>query len=167
MFETENLFINSWKSDLAESFFLLTQDDGFNLFPINIYRQNNLESAVEWVQKMQKLNVESRLGKYAVVEKSSQKLIGMGGLTPWTFDGEEMIDITYRLHSSATGKGLGLELAKGLIRFGFLELYLKEITATITPDNIPSKKIADKIGLKFDRHITLSGVATDLYRLRP
>lgn len=166
MFETEKLIINSWNPDLAENFFLLSQDDGFNLFPINSYRQKNLESARAWTQKMQEQNNKTRLGKYAVLEKVSLKLIGIGGLTPWTFEEEEMIDITYRLHSSAIGKGLGLELASGLVIFGFETLKLDEITATITRDNIPSKKIADKLGLKFDRHITLLGVATDLYRLR-
>jgi len=45
------------------------------------------------------------------------------------------------------------------------ELGLDQITATITPDNLPSKKIAEKLGMKFDRHILLLGVPTELYRL--
>ena len=58
-----------------------------------------------------------------------------------------------------------LELADALRNYGFEQLKLKEITATITPDNIPSKKIAERLGLKFDKKIVLLGVETDLYRL--
>lgn len=166
MFETENLIVKFWSPELAESFYELTQDDGFNAFPITIYRQKSLESAIEWVTNMQKQNVASMLGKYAVIEKASGKLIGMGGLSPWTHEGEDLIDITYRLHSSATGRGLGMELARGLVNYGFNEINLKQITATITPDNIPSLKMATKLGMKFDSHIILLGVPTDLYRLR-
>lgn len=166
MFETENLRICFWKEDLAQDFFELTQDEGFNLFPISIYRQPSFASASEWVKKMYEQNLSTNLGKYAVIEKSSQSIIGMGGLTPWVFEGEEMIDITYRLHSSIMGRGLGTELARGLVQFAFDTLKLKEITATITPDNIASKKIVEKLNFKYDRHIFLLNVPTDLYRLR-
>ena len=157
MITTKRLFIRPWTETDAESFFHLTSDQGFRLFPITNYQQTSIESAREWIKK--------NPHKFAVIEKSSNTLIGMGGLTPWTFDGENMIDITYRLKESAWGKGFGWELADALRNYGFEQLKLKEITATITPDNIPSKKIAERLGLKFDKKIVLLGVETDLYRL--
>jgi RimJ/RimL family protein N-acetyltransferase len=105
-------------------------------------------------------------GKLAVFEQGSGKLIGMGGLTPWRWEGEELVDVTYRLRESAWGKGYGWELAQALVGHGFRVLGLEQITATITPDNLPSKKIAEKLGMKFDRQILLLGVPTELYRLR-
>jgi len=89
----------------------------------------------------------------------------MGGLTPWRWEGEELVDITYRLKSSAHGQGYGSELAQALVDYGFKTLGLTQITATITPDNVASKRIAQKLGMQFDRRIELLGVATDLYRL--
>ncbi len=128
------------------------------MFPITNYQQSDIESAKVWIQ--------NNVGKMSVHHRDTSNLLGMGGLTPWQFQGEELIDITYRLRKSAWGQGLGFELAKGLIDHGFNELKLKQITATITPDNIPSQKIAAKLGMKFDQHIILLGVPTDLYRLR-
>ena len=75
------------------------------------------------------------------------------------------MDITYRLKSSAHGQGYGPELAQALVDYGFKTLGLTQITATITPDNVASKKIAQKLGMQFDQRIELLGVATDLYRL--
>ncbi|HZH12971.1 MAG TPA: GNAT family N-acetyltransferase [Archangium sp.] len=158
MFTSERLLIRAWKESDAEAFYELTQDEGFNLHPINIYRQESIDTAREWIRKVK--------GKLAVFEKVSGKLIGMGGLAPWTWEGEELFDITYRLRESAWGKGYGWELAEALVNHGFRELGLDQITATIAPDNLPSKKIAEKLGMKFDRHIRLLGVPTDLYRLR-
>jgi RimJ/RimL family protein N-acetyltransferase len=157
MITTDRLLISSWKESDAEEFYQLSQDDGFNLFPINVYRQKSVETAKEWIRNTK--------GKYAVRLKANSELIGMGGLTPWTWEGEVLTDITYRFKESAWGKGYGPELASALVDFGFEELNLDQITATITPDNVGSKKIAEKLGLKLDKRITLQGVPTDLYRL--
>ncbi len=137
---------------------LLAQRGGGPLGPINVYRQKSIDTARDWIRNVK--------GKLAVLEKESGKLIGMGGITPWTWEGEELFDITYRLRESAWGKGYGWELAEALVNHGFRELGLEQLTATITPDNLPSRKIAEKLGMRFDRHILLLGVPTDLYRLR-
>lgn len=142
---------------MASDFYELSKDDGFTLFTITDYRQTSVESARQWILKTK--------GKYAVIEKETGKLLGMGGLTPWKWKDEDLIDITYRLRTSAQGKGFGMELARALVEYGFNVLKLSQITATITPDNIPSKKMAEKLGMKFDQRIELFGVPTDLYRL--
>ncbi|QDK36865.1 GNAT family N-acetyltransferase [Bdellovibrio sp. NC01] len=157
MIATDRLIIKLWTEDLAQEFFELTQDPGFTLFPITDYRQASVDDAREWIRK--------NTCKYAVIEKATGKVIGMGGLTPWNYQGESLIDITYRLGSAAQGKGYGTELARALVNYGFSEMGLEQITATITPDNIPSKVLAEKLGLKFDKKIVLLGVETDLYRL--
>lgn len=157
MISSSRLIIREWNERDARAFFELTQDEGFNLHPINIYRQVSEESALAWIRKTQ--------GKFAVIEKSSDQLIGMGGLTPWTCEGEELVDITYRLRESAWGKGLGWELAEALVNHGFNTLQLPQITATITPENLPSQKIAERLGFRFDKKILLLGVPTELYRL--
>jgi RimJ/RimL family protein N-acetyltransferase len=43
---------------------------------------------------------------------------------------------------------------------------LKEVTATITPNNLASLKVASKLGMRFDRRTELKGVATELFRLK-
>lgn len=157
MLTTDRLIIKLWTEDLAEDFYKLTQDSGFTSFLITDYRQGSVDSAREWILK--------NSSKYAVIEKATGQVIGMGGLTPWIYEGESLIDITYRLSSAAHGKGYGTELARALVDYGFGTMGLQQITATITPDNIPSKLLAEKIGLKFDKRIQLLGVETDLYRL--
>jgi ribosomal-protein-alanine N-acetyltransferase len=149
--------IRPWDIEDAADFLLLTQDPGFMAYLITDYRQTDIRSAESWIG-MQK-------GKYAVLTRETGECIGMGGLTPWTLDHEPLVDITYRLRESAWGKGYGLELATVLRDYGFQTLKLSQITATITPDNIPSRKLAQKLGFRFDKQIILHGVLTDLFRL--
>ena len=73
----------------------------FTRFPITNYRQTDLSSSLKWIQQTRLQNQTSGLGKWAVTLKETQDIIGMGGLTPWSYEGEEMIDITYRLHHEA------------------------------------------------------------------
>lgn len=154
---TKHLIIRNFVPEDAEAFYELTKDEGFNLFPITIYRQTSIETALEWIKQ--------NVGKVAVWDKSTGKLIGIGGLTPWKWDDEDLVDITYRFRESAWGKGYGTETAAALVRYGQETLKLKNITATITPDNTGSKKIAEKLGFKFYKNIVLKGVPTVMYRL--
>jgi ribosomal-protein-alanine N-acetyltransferase len=165
MWRTPRLSIRPFLASEAASFLALTQDEGFRSHPITDYRQSGVQSAQAWLTNALQLNAETGLGKWAVCDSVGDALIGMGGLTPWTFEGEQMVDVTYRLRTSAWGRGLGSELAAGLLRGGFHERRLTEITATITPDNVASSKIAARLGMRYDRRITLLGVATELYRL--
>lgn len=157
MLNTSRLIIRPWELEDAADFFWLTQDPGFMAHLITDYRQSDLSSAETWIRNQN--------GKYAVLNKDSGELIGMGGLTPWTLENEQLVDITYRLKESVWGKGYGWELATALRDYGFQTLNLSQITATITPDNIPSKRLAEKLGFRFDKQIILHGVATDLFRL--
>lgn len=151
----------------AAAFYELSRDAGFMLFPITHYRQESVESARAWVRAAGAQVAARGLGKLAVFERETGGLIGMGGLTPWTHPDlpGEMIDITYRLRASAWGRGFGLELARALVDHAFGPARLSEVTATITPDNEGSRRIAEKIGMKLDRRIELLGVPTDLWRL--
>ncbi len=164
--QTDRLLLRPWAESEAEGFFELMQDEGVHRFQITDYRQQSLRTAQAWVRENLVRQRETQLGKCGVWVKSTNELIGMGGLTPWDETGESLVDLTYRLRTAAWGKGFGSEVATALIRHGFEDLGLSQITATITPDNIPSIRLAEKLGFKFDSQILLLGVKTNFYRLR-
>ena len=61
MITSSRLTIRPWKDIDASAFYDLTQDKGFNLFPITIYRQNNFESASNWVKEAAEINAKTSL----------------------------------------------------------------------------------------------------------
>lgn len=167
MIRTDRLTLSPLTPSDAISFFALTEDEGFGLYPITVYRQKDLATARIWLKRNEELFQQTQLGKFAIRELGfPDSLIGMGGLTPWDHRGRKEVDLTYRLRGSAWGQGFATESAKALLEYGFGKLELESITATITPDNQASKKIAEKLGLSLEEKINLLGVPTEVFRLR-
>jgi len=79
--------------------------------------------------------------------KSNHEFIGWCGLK-YIKEANE-IDLGYRFKENYWGKGYGYESAKATIDYGFNNLKLKRIVATVLPENIASWKIMEKCGMKY------------------
>ena len=98
------------------------------------------------------------LGPYAVVEHSSQNVIGYCGLFFFPdVDGQAEVEIGYRLARSAWGQGYATEAAKAVRDFAFTTLEIKRLIAMIDPSNIASIRVAEKIGMKYEKDVMLEG----------
>ncbi|MCX6117084.1 MAG: GNAT family N-acetyltransferase [Proteobacteria bacterium] len=162
---TKRLEIEPFSLEHTQEFFELAQDDGFNAFPITVYRQADIDSARDWILNAIAIRESTGLGKMAVRTKETAELIGMVGLTPGEWEGEGLVDLTYRFKQSVWGFGYGSEAAFATASFAFEDLKLPEITATITPDNFPSTKIAKRLGMTLEKRICLKNIPTDLFRM--
>jgi len=60
------------------------------------------------------------------------------------------VDIGWRLKESAWGKGYASEAASAWLRFGFEIKAYEEVVAFAVPDNLPSRKVMDRIGMTRD-----------------
>ncbi len=86
-------------------------------------------------------------GRWAVVDKADNQFIGLCGLN--YLDNTEEIEIGYLLAKPAWGKGIATEAAKACLRYGFEELQLEQIVAVAFPENIASRKVMEKLGMKY------------------
>jgi ribosomal-protein-alanine N-acetyltransferase len=97
-------------------------------------------------------------GPYAVVEKSSQNVIGYCGLFFFPdVNGQPEVEIGYRLARSAWGRGYATEAAGAVRDFAFNGLGLKQLIAMIDPANIASIRVAEKIGMHYEKDVMLEG----------
>ena len=67
------------------------------------------------------------------------------------------IDIGFALLPQFEGNGYALEASKGVMKFAKDKLNLKRIAAITVPYNIPSIKLLEKLGMKFEKTINLPG----------
>lgn len=88
-------------------------------------------------------------GRFAVIYKPDDKLIGFAGLKYLPDLGET--DIGFRILPQYWGVGILSEIAGDIIDYGFSQLALTKIIGTVMPDNIASIKILEKIGLIYDK----------------
>ena len=78
--------------------------------------REQLEWDLDWYQK----NVE--LGTWAIIQKETGRIVGLCSLMPWTVDGIEEVEMSYILSEDCRGQGLGTELSRAVIRYGFEKL---------------------------------------------
>ena len=97
-------------------------------------------------------------GPYAVVEKRSQDVIGYCGLFFFPdIDGQAEVEIGYRLAQSTWGQGYATEAAKAVRDDAFTTLGIKRLIALIDPSNVASIRVAEKIGMHYEKDVRFEG----------
>lgn len=91
------------------------------------------------------------LGLWATIDKASGQFIGRCGLLPWTIDGRFEVEVAYLIDKAYWGQGLGTEAAQAILSYGFETLHLPRLVCLIDADNAASIRVAEKIGMTFDR----------------
>ncbi len=91
------------------------------------------------------------LGLWATIHKDSGKFIGRCGLLPWTIEGQHEVEVAYTLAQEYWGHGLGTEAAQGILEYAFDKLNLSRLICLIDAENTASQKVAEKIGMTFER----------------
>lgn len=103
-----------------------------------------LEESVETIQKIRKQYVENGIGRWAVVEKESNLLIGWSGLKVLTepVNGfKDVYEIGYRFLPESWGKGYATESVIAVLDYGFNQMNLDVIYAYADIKNEDSCKI--------------------------
>jgi ribosomal-protein-alanine N-acetyltransferase len=83
---------------------------------------------------------------WALEGKDNGKMIGRCQLDRYDSD-EARAEISYALHQSYWGRGYMGEAAEQVARYGFEDLRLNRLSATVCPDNAASIRILEKLGM--------------------
>jgi RimJ/RimL family protein N-acetyltransferase len=86
----------------------------------------------------------------AVVEKTSGQMIGHTPFHPW-FE-PETYEVGWVFGRAVHGKGYATEAAQALLARAFGPLKAHRVIATCQPENIPSWRVAEKLGLRREAH---------------
>ncbi len=86
-------------------------------------------------------------GRWAIVHKEEQKLIGLCGLN--YFEDTPEVEVGYTLAKAYWGKGFASEVASASLRYGFEVVKLDRIVAVAYPENTASRRVMEKLGMRF------------------
>ncbi|GIP31686.1 GNAT family N-acetyltransferase [Paenibacillus sp. J2TS4] len=144
--ETERLLLRQLTvKDSSDLFHYFSKDE--------VTRYYDLESFVE-VEQAEKLidkwndNFQQELGiRWAITLKKENRVIGTCGFHNW-FKEHYKAEIGYELTPEYWRQGIMTEVLKAVLDYGFKELELNRIEAFIDPDNISSRKLLEKSGLR-------------------
>jgi len=85
-------------------------------------------------------------GRWAVIYKPDNKLIGFAGLKYLPEIGET--DLGFRFLPQYWGKGIATEASREIIKYAFKNLAIDKIIGIAMPENIASCRVLEKVGLK-------------------
>jgi RimJ/RimL family protein N-acetyltransferase len=89
-------------------------------------------------------------GLWAVEIPEVVPFIGFVGLWPAEFIAEDAVEVGWRLARDRWGRGYATEAASEALRFGFEEVGLREIVSFTVPQNVRSRHVMERIGLRRD-----------------
>lgn len=148
--ETKRLLLRHLEmSDLAELFVLYGDPEMRQYFPDGTLSLEETREELEWFLNGHPKH--SELGLWATVHKETNQFIGRCGLLPWTLDGRFEVEVAYMIAKTHWGQGLGSEAALAIRDYGFGPLALTRLICLIDKDNQSSMRVAEKIGMTFER----------------
>lgn len=105
-------------------------------------------------------------GLWAIVSKTNNELIGDCGLTVQEVEGESDIEIGYHVRRDHWRQGLATEAARACRDYGFARLPVDRLVSIIRPENLPSRRVAEKNGMTVWKEVVRIGLLHLVYAVR-
>jgi len=112
--------------------------------------------------------VERGIGRWAIVEKGSDTFIGWTGLKLVTAPKNNHVnyyDLGYRLQRKYWGKGFATEAALPCVEYAFTKLPVEILYGDADMNNIGSRNVLEKSGLRFVETFDHEGYLCGWYKL--
>ncbi|HET7711335.1 MAG TPA: GNAT family N-acetyltransferase [Thermoanaerobaculia bacterium] len=151
LIETDRLTIRPWTESDRPAFTALMSDP-----EVTKYVHGGLpypESEIdEFFERQQRQLRESDVCMGALCEKPSGRVVGIAGVQPLGTTGE--LELGWILARDVWGKGYATEAGAAAMRHVLDTLGRNRALAIIDPDNEPSKRVALRLGMTYDRRYT-------------
>lgn len=116
------------------------------------------QQIIEWIADARRRYLQNGYGPWAVLASESQQLMGYCGLFHFSdLEGREEVEIGYRFAQEFHGKGYATEAAIGVRDYAFQNLGIRRLVAMIDPGNIPSLRLARRLGMEYEKDIMFEG----------
>ena len=157
--ETERLYLRQLTVDDAEDIYRLNLDpDVIRFTGDRAFRST--EEAKHFLERYDHYQ-KYGFGRWAVIEKNDDELIGWCGLKYSPVLAEH--DIGFRFFKSCWNQGYATEAALASINHGFEKLNLQSIVGRAMKENTASVSVLEKIGLSFVGKFNFCGLDGVLY----
>ncbi|HKS03788.1 MAG TPA: GNAT family N-acetyltransferase [Chthoniobacterales bacterium] len=158
--KTERLMLRPFCKADVDAMAALFANPGFMRFSSGVYTERKQTAA--FIEKVMGWDHASMPSQFAILPRGKHTVIGYCGFHHHPeLPGE--IEIGYRLDPDYWNCGLITEAARAVRNHAFADLKLPRVISLVHPENIPSRRVAEKNGMKMEKEITFRGLPTRLY----
>lgn len=151
LIETPRLRIRAWRDEDRPALARMVADPEMMRFITSgrVWREDEID---ELVQRQARHLAGYGFCMGPLLLNGTEEVIGIAGLQPLDLDGE--VELGWWVWKDHWGKGYATEAGAALVRYGFEMLGLERLVAVIEPGNSASIRVAEKIGMRFERRMS-------------
>jgi ribosomal-protein-alanine N-acetyltransferase len=160
--QTERLILCSFREEDVDAMAQLFANPDFMRFSLGVFTE--CKQTVAFIEKVIGWDHPGIPSQFAVVSRGEEVIIGYCGfLHHPEVPGE--VEIGYRLHPDYWNRGLITEAARAVRDHAVVDLKLSRVISLIHPENIPSRRVAEKNGMKVEKEIMFRGFPTLVFAI--
>jgi RimJ/RimL family protein N-acetyltransferase len=160
--ETHRLILRQFTLEDVDAMLPVLGDAQAMIYYPHAFSRDEVE---QFVSKQITRYAETGHGLWAMVLKSTGELIGDCGLALQDVDDRKQIEVGYHLRRDHWHSGYASEAAHASIRYGFYQLHAKQVICMIRPENRPSRRVAERNGMKAGRLVFWHGFNHLIYSI--
>jgi RimJ/RimL family protein N-acetyltransferase len=163
MLQTPRLRLRSFTTHDLDPMATLMADVDFMRFSLGVFTR---AKTAEFLNKVMVRDRESLPSQFAVIFRENERLIGYCGFFAQIVDGIEELEIGYRIDPAYWNRGLATEAARAVRDYAFSDLRLPRVMSLIHPDNVASRRVAEKSGMTIEKETVFRGFLTQIFSVR-
>jgi ribosomal-protein-alanine N-acetyltransferase len=158
--ETERLRLREFaESDVDALQAVLGDPVAMQYYPAPFDRQG----VEAWITKNRDRYQRDGYGLWAMLLKDTGELIGDCGCTVQEVEGRNEVEVGYHVRRDLWGKGYATEAARACMGYAFAKIGTERVISIIRPENVQSKRVAEKNGLTCEKIVFWHGYDHCIY----
>lgn len=158
--ETPRLLLRQFEPEDADALALVLSDpETMRYYPAPCDRVG----VEQWIERNRQRYVQHGAGLWAMVLKASGEMIGDCDIIRQEVEGEFLYEIGYHLRRDLWGQGLATEAAIACREWGFKHLGVNRLISLIRPENVPSRRVAERNGMTIWKEVDWRGLRHYVY----
>ena len=141
---------------------ILSDRETMRYYPMSFDRA----AVADWIQRNRTRYANDGYGLWAMILKSTCELIGDCGLVRQSVDAVDEIEIGYHVRRDLWNQGYASEAARACRDFGFANLEVDRLISLIRPENIASRRVAEKNGMTVWKEVTRVDLLHYVYAIK-
>ncbi|WP_077736701.1 GNAT family N-acetyltransferase [Bacillus sonorensis] len=157
---TERLILRKMAIDDADNLLEIFADPkAMEYYPST----KNEKQTLQWIDWTLGNYENHGVGLWIAEHKQTGEFLGQCGIVPQEVEGASEMEIGYLFKRPVWGNGYATEAAAACKCYGFESLNLKKIVSLPDAKNLPSRKVAERIGMTLEKNIYKRGKEIAFY----
>ncbi|MGA3213143.1 MAG: GNAT family N-acetyltransferase [Terriglobales bacterium] len=147
--------------DVAALHAVLGDPEAMKYYPAPFTRVGS----TEWIRKQLARYEADGFGLWAVVLKSSGQVIGDCGLIRQQVNAHDEVELAYHIRRDCQRMGYATEAARPCLQLAHERFRMARLISMIRPENLASRRVAEKCGLHAETELNWRGYPHLVYRI--